>query len=90
MKHTLTFHAMIEPDEGTLLLHLAIALRERRFTPEALSIVRTDGRAEVKVSLTIAAAHERGLPALVERFQEIPGVHSIAVGEPPHAAGELA
>lgn len=88
MKRTLTFHTTISSDEGTLLLHLAIALRERRFTPEALTLLRAEGRGEVTVSLTIAAAHEQWLPALIERLQEIPGAHAFEVLAPP--AGELA
>jgi hypothetical protein len=80
MSRTLTFLADGPPDEGALLLHVAVALRERRLTPESFSLTKTDRPHQtVRLSLTLAAAHARWLPAVVERLNEIPGVHAIEV-----------
>ena len=82
MKRTLSIYANVASTGGTLLLEVAMGLREYRLRPEALvwSLVGPD---KVKLWFIVEPDREHHLPPLSDRFGQIEGVTKVEIEDPP-------
>lgn len=80
MAQILSIHSEVASTGGTLLLEVAIALREHRLRPDRMDWSLT---APDTVVWRIAApvGREFHLPKLVERVQQVPGVIRVEIND---------
>jgi hypothetical protein len=78
MNRALSLHADVAETGGTLLLEVAMGLREHRLRPETMvwSLYDLD---RVRLRLAVSSGREHHLPALVERFRQLPGVTRVEI-----------
>lgn len=78
-------HLIIDADVsgtgGTLLLEVAMGLRENRLRPKSLVWSTIPDQDQVKLLVELEAGIDHRLPVLVERFRGIPGVKKIVMNE---------
>lgn len=77
MERELTIDVEVEPDGGTLLLQLAIALRERRIRPESLVWSCVPKTQVVKLWLVLPPGQSGHLPDLADLLNTVPGVRKV-------------
>jgi len=86
MPRVLSIHSEVSSTGGTLLLEVAIALREHRVRPDRMdwSLTAPD---TVVWRITAPAGREFHLPELVERVRQVPGVLRVEIYDavPPRA-----
>lgn len=78
MERELAINVEVEPDGGTVLLQLVIALRERRIRPESLVWSCLPKTQVVKLWLVLPPAQAEHLPTLAELMNAVPGVRKVA------------
>ncbi len=77
MERELAIDVEVEPDDDTVLLQLAIALRERRIRPESLVWSCLPNTSVVKLWLVLPPAQAEHLPRLAELLNAVPGVRKV-------------
>lgn len=86
MARIISIHSEVASTGGTILLEVAIALREHRLRPDWMhwSLTAPDA---VVWRIAAPAGREFHLPQLVERVQQVPGVLRVEIydGLPPQA-----
>jgi len=81
MNAHLIIDADVLPTGGTLLLEVAMGLREHRIRPHSLVLSCITSQDRVKLLVEFPAGRENGVLALAERFRNIPGVQKIVLNE---------
>lgn len=82
MKRKINIFADVAANGGSLLLEVALGLREHRLQPESLIWALLGGN-KIKLLLVIAPRLDHHLCDLVERFQRVPGVFKVEIENPP-------
>lgn len=76
-KKEIRLQAAVESTGGTLLLELAMAIREYRLRPESLVWTHDRGSAHVTINIVVPIDRVEGCQTLCERLRSIPGVERV-------------